>query len=367
MQDFLNIIDCFPESPCYYINKCLSCGFDLTPILNLSVNEQIRCFSKMKDVLFQAIENSVWDYNTVCDNEFVSLNDIRKDVVDISKLRFHKSSFVLTVDNTDGLNIYDEFKVNINSYYKTDLNGNRYDLCDDAESAYLKNDITTANCIITKIDRLNNKVSITTDYETVLYNNTSIDTDIIDIAGTDMVYNVYVFENNCGLYNDITDKYVVAHGSVIGDISGEIYKDDNLSGYGVYLKDNCYILNSNISLSDCDNLNISDSKLSNTIIENCNIINEYIYIETDDLITLDVSSNKNYSIKNNGVLLVDLPASTKNGIIINIYAVNDIGITANNTVYRLSSGEHTTFVNVPTSRIKCEWIKINNNVEAIAN
>lgn len=431
LNDLLKVVDVMDETPYYYVTNLLNTDIDLSYIETLSKSEQINELMGMDDVLFSVKESDLWNTEVLAYDEYVSLNSIKSNVVNIDNLRFHKSSFILYVDDTDGINIYDELKAEIKSYYKTDLSGNVYDLCYDGDS-HIKYDSNIVNCIVTKIDKEKNTVCVTTDYETKMFKESKSEVDYILYNNNKYYYNSYDVDL-CDVY-DVFGDCAYSGNDIIGNLTGEVVNGIELSGYGLLINDNGYILNSNIyttlikdseiidseiktsrisnskmfdseitncSISNCDisdsncnnisitsssiedtdisssnifssiienptinsanmsNSSISVSNITNSKISNCDIVKEveYLNVGLGSEYNIDVTKSNDYSIYNNGSVI--LGNSSVNGIIINIYAINDVDIRVSGESVILSAGTYASYRNIPISDNEYKWIKIN--------
>ena len=446
LNDLLKVVDVMDETPYYYVTNLLNTDIDLSYIETLSKSEQINELIGMDDVLFSVKESDLWNTEVLAYDEYISLNSIKSNVVNIDNLRFHKSSFILYVDDTDGINIYDELKAEIKSYYKTDLSGNVYDLCYDGDS-YIKYDSNIVNCIVTKIDKEKNTVCVTTDYETKIFKESKSEIDYILYNNNKYYYNSY-YADLCDVY-DVFGDHAYSGNDIIGNLTGEVVNGTELSGYGLLINDNGYILNSNIyttlikdseiidseiktsqisnskvfdseitscsihdsdinkstmnesSISNCDisdsncnnisitsssientdisssnifssiiedpvinsanmsNSSISVSNITNSKISNCDIVKEikYLNVGLGSEYNIDVTKSNDYSIYNNGSVI--LGDSSINGIIINIYAINDVDIRVSGESVILSAGTYASYRNIPISDNEYKWVKIN--------
>ena len=274
-----------------------------------------------------------------------------------------KSSFVLQVDNVDCLKIYDEFEMYISDLY---------------------NDNIKINCVVTKIDKSNKKVSITTNYESYIYKNSQKYDNIFHNDGYDYVYDVYESDYTNENLIEIKDNYISYGENIIGNLSGEeIPEVGKLDGYGVLLKNNSYLINSNIYTSNintsniicCDILNsqftnsdITASNIKNSFcnnidvnnskIINCEIINNIHFLELFEDYNIDVEMYKDYSIKSNSKKII-LPDSNVSGIVVNIYFIDDSIININGIDENELSNTYISYKNIPISKDIYKWIKIN--------
>lgn len=254
---------------------------------------------------------------------------------------YGKSAYVVDVDTVLGLNVGDTFTAKIYRE-KFLLNGNpTYNECNsDSEGGF---DIIDVNCIITKIDSKNNKISISTDYESNLYK-CSIKEDRvftleIDGESKDILYGTYTIDDNSE-YDCLSDDSdliinIEDEDSVIGDLSGETFNGRSLEGYGLIMNGNCYL----------DNAEITNSKYIGGTIENAELKNCKIEEEINEFEEISLSSGDHEieikrSVTNYVISGVEYAAGTDeteeilstnillpeglNGYTINIYSLNNI-------------------------------------------
>jgi hypothetical protein len=107
------------------------------------------------------------------------------------------------------------------------------------------------------------------------------------------------------------------------------------------------------------NSSISVSNITNSKIYNCDIVKEieYLNVGLGSEYNIDVTKSNDYSIYNNGSVI--LGNSSVNGIIINIYAINDVDIRVSGESVILSAGTYASYRNIPISDNEYKWIKIN--------
>lgn len=74
-----------------------------------------------------------------------SFRSIYDNVVNISDLPYMKSSYILYVDNTDNLSIYDQFKINITEYNRLKQNGDSINIC-YSDDSYSNSLLVEVNC-----------------------------------------------------------------------------------------------------------------------------------------------------------------------------------------------------------------------------
>lgn len=380
LEDFLNVIESFYLSegytPYYYFTNLFGYddSLDLTPISKYSEYKQIEAISKMSDILLYKKDSQLWNNEVILDGEKYSLKDIGNNVVNISNLPYKKASYILTVDSTDHLNIYDEFKIKITEYFRTDINNNVDSSC-YSENTYLNSKDIEANCIITKIDRLNNKISITTDYESYIYNSSTLNNYEFKYEGEIYKYKSYDIEDQECIKSDINIQYINSGDSIIGNLSGESLDEfeDDLSGYGLIMNGNTYLYYPYINTADIQKSNIKSSEIIESIINTCNInesniinsriINniEYIKLEKQDEkidYIIDIENNLNYSILSNENNII-LPNTNTNGLIINIYFIDYTNFSVNGNYTNINAGSYISYRNIPVNKDEYKWIKIN--------
>lgn len=380
LEDFLNVIEAFylseGYSPYYYFTNLFGYddSLDLTPISKYSEYKQIEAISKMSDILLYKKDSQLWNNEVILDGEKYSLKDIGNNVVNINNLPYKKASYILNVDSTDHLNIYDEFKIKITEYFRTDINNNIDSSCYN-ENTYLDSKDVEVNCIITKIDRLNNKISITTDYESYIYNSSILNNYEFKYEGEVYKYKSYYIEDQECIKSDINIQYINSGDSIIGDLSGESLDEfeDDLSGYGLIMNGNTYLYYPYINTADIQKSNIKSSEIIESIINVCDInesnitnsriINniEYIKLEKQDKkidYIIDIENNLNYSILSNENNII-LPNTNINGLIVNIYFIDYTNFSVNGNYTNINAGSYISYRNIPVNKDEYKWIKIN--------
>lgn len=308
------------------LNVVNSDDLDLSLLSGLSKDKQYDALSNLNNIYFTINRNGDWDSY---DSLKIIFNKYVKEIDD------HKASFELSVSNSSYFNIYQTFTANIDiTAYKSEDGSIIYNSClagDDYEEII---ESRVINCVVTSVS--DNYISITTDYESKLYSLQEEITESGSFLGKDYKYTIYVepYEesDNYEKYNclsgfDIKDFNIKS--GIIGDLSGEVFDGINLSGFGLMIKDNVYISNPYIR-------------------------NNIIYKSLDQEYTLEIPEIRDYSILSNGNK-VNLPDSELNGLLISIYANDDINLNNGDVILK---GEYASYRLIPVSQDTYKWIRI---------
>ena len=92
----------------------------------------------------------------------------------------------------------------------------------------------------------------------------------------------------------------------------------------------------------------------NVYISNPYIRNNIIYKSLDQEYTLEIPEIRGYSILSNGNK-VNLPDSELNGLLISIYANDDINLNNGDVIFK---GEYASYRLIPVSQDTYKWIRI---------
>lgn len=387
------------------VNIINSSNIDLSSLNKYNSDIQLEKLKQVKEFLFAEPKSGLF-------------NDIKNNISDINLLPYHKASYILTVDSTSGVNVYDKFKAYITKERYIDSVGNyTYNSCN---GTYYDNQLIEVNCIVTKVS--NNKISITTDYESKIYKYQELNKRNIDFCDSEVTIEEsslpYSESDNYNEYICLGDEYMfdidLSIGNIIGLLNGQTVNGEELSGYGLLLRDNGYFLNSkiytsrindsnieestiidstikkcdiiesditnsDIKNSDCTTININNSNINNTDIEDCdcssldisnsnisasditecNIYNSVKYIELRSNQDYYIEENVPgvYSFKSNGGRVI-LRDSNVNGIVIDIYAVDDLIMRISGVDLKVSARTYYSYKNIPVGANNYKWVNI---------
>lgn len=352
---------------------------DLSLLNNYSKDDQLEYINNVKDYLYFSPKDSIfW-------NEF---SDILDNVSNINDLSFHKASYVLDLDSASGIKVYDRFNAKVSRERYKDASGNIiYNSCD---GDYYDNEIIDVQCIVTKVS--DNRISITTDYESKLYKYQYKIEDSSTFCGTSFSFYDNIIPNdessdyeiyNCLGLDELYD-IDISYDNIIGLLDGQIVNGEEVNGYGLIIRNNSYLLNSdiyssditdsNINKSDIYSSNIDNSEITDSIIDGCEIKNatmeninivgsniidsvEYIELSSDQEYYIDENESGSYSFKSNGGKII-LNESNINGVVINIYAIDDFIMNISGLDVQISARTYYSYKNIPVSANEYNWVNI---------
>ena len=257
--------------------------------------------------------------------------DIKNKYCDINLLPYNKSCYKLTVESTKGLSLYDELDITMtyDIYKKGDI------ISDDAcniDDTYIKETITDkGKCCITQIG--DGYVCVVTNLESNLYKYGEESVYNIDTSVGNITYKMYDYGENYECYtNKIINFNNNSSNGYIGDLTGLEYIGNILSCFGLYIKDDCYLINPKI-------------------------YKEFKIINNIDAQDIDISTCNDFTFLDDGV--VSVKGVMINGLEVNIYSTKSCYVKFDEVSFEMQPESYNTFRCVPISETELKWIKTN--------
>ena len=170
---------------------------------------------------------------------------------------------------------------------------------------------------------------MTTNFESNLYKygleNTYSENISTNNYNNVITFKSYDYGENYDCYTDksININNICFKNNYIGDISGLTYLNNTLAGYGIYIVEDCYLINPKIH-------------------------NEFRIIDNSSEQTIDVTLYKYFSLLDSGNVLFS--GELINGLEVNIYANKECTIYTGDATFILQSNTYNTFKCVPISQ-----------------
>ena len=292
-----------------------------------TTDEVIDLYNKLSNyIYFKLSDSSLWD----------NYQDVKNKYCDIDSLPFNKSCYKLYITSSDGISIYDQFDAVV-KYVEYEKDGVTTDNTCEIDDTYTKKEVSTnIKCCVTQIG--DGYICVTTNFESNLYKY-GLESTYSENISTNNYNNVITFKSydygeNYGCYTEksININNICFKNNYIGDISGLTYLNNTLDGYGIYIVEDCYLINPKIH-------------------------NEFRIIDNSSEQTIDVTLYKYFSLLDSGNVLFS--GELINGLEVNIYANKECTVYTGDTTFILQSNTYNTFRCVPISQSELKWIKTN--------
>lgn len=292
-----------------------------------TTDEVIDLYNKLSNyIYFKLNDSSLWD----------KYQDIKNKYCDIDSLPFNKSCYKLYITSSDGISIYDQFDAVV-KYVEYEKDGVTTDNTCEIDDTYTKKEVSTnIKCCVTQIG--DGYICVTTNFESNLYKY-GIENTYSENISTNNYNNIITFKSydygeNYDCYTDksININNICFKNNYIGDISGLTYLNNVLDGYGIYIVEDCYLINPKIH-------------------------NEFRIVDNSSEQTIDVTLYKYFSLLDSGNILFS--GELINGLEVNIYANKECSVYTGDATFILQSNTYNTFRCVPISQSELKWIKTN--------
>lgn len=292
-----------------------------------TADEVIDLYNKLSNyIYFKLNDSSLWD----------KYQDIKNKYCDIDSLPFNKSCYKLYITSSDGISIYDQFDAVV-KYVEYEKDGVITDNTCEIDDTYTKKEVSTnIKCCVTQIG--DGYICVTTNFESNLYKYGSESTYSENISTNNynnvITFKTYDYGENYDCYTDksININNICFKNNYIGDINGLTYLNNTLDGYGIYIVEDCYLINPKIH-------------------------NEFRIIDNSSEQTIDVTLYKYFSLLDSGNVLFS--GELINGLEVNIYANKQCSVYTGDATFILQSNTYNTFRCVPISQSELKWIKTN--------
>lgn len=292
-----------------------------------TADEVIDLYNKLSSYIYFKLNNSsLWE----------KYQDIKNKYCDIDSLPFNKSCYKLYITSSDGISIYDQFDAVV-KYVEYEKDGVTTDNTCEIDDTYTKKEVSTnIKCCVTQIG--DGYICVTTNFESNLYKygleNTYSENISTNNYNNVITFKSYDYGENYDCYTDksININNICFKNNYIGDISGLTYLNNILAGYGIYIVEDCYLINPKIH-------------------------NEFRIIDNSSEQTIDVTLYKYFSLLDSGNVLFS--GELINGLEVNIYANKECTIYTGDATFILQSNTYNTFRCVPISQSELKWIKTN--------
>ena len=292
-----------------------------------TADEVIDLYNKLSSYIYFKLNNSsLWE----------KYQDIKNKYCDIDSLPFNKSCYKLYITSSDGISIYDQFDAVV-KYVEYEKDGVTTDNTCEIDDTYTKKEVSTnIKCCVTQIG--DGYICVTTNFESNLYKygleNTYSENISTNNYNNVITFKSYDYGENYDCYTDksININNICFKNNYIGDISGLTYLNNILAGYGIYIVEDCYLINPKIH-------------------------NEFRIIDNSSEQTIDVTLYKYFSLLDSGNVLFS--GQLINGLEVNIYANKECTIYTGDATFILQSNTYNTFRCVPISQSELKWIKTN--------
>lgn len=292
-----------------------------------TADEVIDLYNKLSNyIYFKLNDSSLWE----------KYQDIKNKYCDIDSLPFNKSCYKLYITSSDGISIYDQFDAVV-KYVEYEKDGATTDNTCEIDDTYTKKEVSTnIKCCVTQIG--DGYICVTTNFESNLYKYGSEFTYSENIStnkyNNTITFKTYDYGENYNCYTDksININNICFKNNYIGDISGLTYLNNTLDGYGIYIVEDCYLINPKIH-------------------------NEFRIIDNSSERTIDVTLYKYFSLLDSGNVLFS--GGLINGLEVNIYANKQCNVYTGDATFILQSNTYNTFRCVPISQSELKWIKTN--------
>lgn len=292
-----------------------------------TTDEVIDLYNKLSNyIYFKLSDSNLWD----------NYQDIKNKYCDIESLPFNKSCYKLYITSSDGISIYDQFDAVV-KYIEYEKDGVTTDNTCEIDDTYTKKEVSTnIKCCVTQIG--DGYICVTTNFESNLYKYGLENTYSENISTNNyngvITFKSYDYGENYDCYTEksININNICFKNNYIGDISGLTYLNNILDGYGIYIVEDCYLINPKIH-------------------------NEFRIIDNSSEQTIDVTLYKYFSLLDSGNVLFS--GELINGLEVNIYANKECSIYTGDATFILQSNTYNTFRCVPISQSELKWIKTN--------
>ena len=292
-----------------------------------TADEVIDLYNKLSSYIYFKLNNSsLWE----------KYQDVKNKYCDIDSLPFNKSCYKLYITSSDGISIYDQFDAVV-KYVEYEKDGVTTDNTCEIDDTYTKKEVSTnIKCCVTQIG--DGYICVTTNFESNLYKygleNTYSENISTNNYNNVITFKSYDYGENYDCYTDksININNICFKNNYIGDISGLTYLNNTLAGYGIYIVEDCYLINPKIH-------------------------NEFRIIDNSSEQTIDVTLYKYFSLLDSGNVLFS--GELINGLEVNIYANKECTIYTGDATFILQSNTYNTFKCVPISQSELKWIKTN--------
>jgi hypothetical protein len=283
-----------------------------------TADEVIDLYNKLSNyIYFKLNDSSLWD----------KYQDIKNKYCDIDSLPFNKSCYKLYITSSDGISIYDQFDAVV-KYVEYEKDGVITDNTCEIDDTYTKKEVSTnIKCCVTQIG--DGYICVTTNFESNLYKYGSESTYSENISTNNynnvITFKTYDYGENYDCYTDksININNICFKNNYIGDINGLTYLNNTLDGYGIYIVEDCYLINPKIH-------------------------NEFRIIDNSSEQTIDVTLYKYFSLLDSGNVLFS--GELINGLEVNIYANKQCSVYTGDATFILQSNTYNTFRCVPISQ-----------------
>ena len=283
-----------------------------------TTDEVIDLYNKLSNyIYFKLSDSNLWD----------NYQDIKNKYCDIESLPFNKSCYKLYITSSDGISIYDQFDAVV-KYIEYEKDGVTTDNTCEIDDTYTKKEVSTnIKCCVTQIG--DGYICVTTNFESNLYKYGLENTYSENISTNNyngvITFKSYDYGENYDCYTEksININNICFKNNYIGDISGLTYLNNILDGYGIYIVEDCYLINPKIH-------------------------NEFRIIDNSSEQTIDVTLYKYFSLLDSGNVLFS--GELINGLEVNIYANKECSIYTGDATFILQSNTYNTFRCVPISQ-----------------
>ena len=292
-----------------------------------TTDEVIDLYNKLSNyIYFKLSDSSLWN----------NYQDIKNKYCDIDSLPFNKSCYKLYITSSDGISIYDQFDAVV-KYVEYEKDGVTTDNTCEIDDTYTKKEVSkNIKCCVTQIG--DGYICVTTNFESNLYKY-GLENTYSENISTSNYNNVITFKSydygenyDCYTEKSISINNICFKNNYIGDINGLTYLNNVLDGYGIYIVEDCYLINPKIH-------------------------NEFRIIDNSSEQTIDVTLYKYFSLLGSGNVLFS--GELINGLEVNIYANKECTIYTGDGTFILQSNTYNTFRCVPISQSELKWIKTN--------
>lgn len=292
-----------------------------------TADEVMDLYNKLSNyIYFKLNDSSLWE----------KYQDIKNKYCDIDSLPFNKSCYKLYITSSDGISIYDQFDAVV-KYVEYEKGGVTTDNTCEIDDTYVKKEVSkNIKCCVTQIG--DGYICVTTNFESNLYKY-GLENTYSENISTNNYNNVITFKSydygenyDCYTEKSININNICFKNNYIGDISGLIYLNNILDGYGIYIVEDCYLINPKI-------------------------YNEFRIVDNSSEQTIDVTLYKYFSLLGSGNVLFS--GELINGLEVNIYANKECTVYTSDATFILQSNTYNTFRCVPISQSELKWIKTN--------